>query len=126
MQTLMHFHSINPVQREDGRTLRRRRAQPTQQLPTIESCRMLPRLPYTQSGIPALMLVAASVSQFVARMRQIPVEVFVSPLVAQEYFKEAGEAVYYTAVYAQCGMEACRVIAWPGLANDTAVCYGRI
>jgi len=72
------------------------------------------------------MLVAASVSQFRTIMRQLPVEVFLSEHTWADYMQEVGEATYHAGMYAQSGMEAIRVLSWPLLADDTAICYGRI
>ena len=138
MQTLIRFQpadeqptapmpTIAPVQREDGVKFRRRTARPiTQQIPTVESCRTLPRTQYTQSGLTAFLLVHAAVNQFVSIMRQLPVEVILSPQIAQEFVRETGEAVYYAALYAQSGATPIAVRSWPLLADDTAICYGRI
>lgn len=71
------------------------------------------------------MLVVEALSRFVDAFLQLPTEIYLSVDGYREYKRETDSSVYLAACRPQMGYTEIHILPWPGLTDDTAICYGR-
>ncbi len=71
------------------------------------------------------MLVVEALTDFVCAFLVLPTEIYLSVDGYREFIRETGEPVYLAAVRPQMGYTEIHILPWPGLSDDTAICYGR-